>query len=392
MKTSFLLKFTILAIANIVLITSCKDNKPQFTIEGKISDADTTMLYLEKRSLTETTVIDSVRLDKEGDFKFEQPSLEYAEFYLLKLNGQTINLGIDSTETITVNAPKATFAIDYTVEGSNSSAKIKEIVLAQNRLSQNFTGLKKKFDNKEISQEEYISSVQDAVNEYKAKARDLIYSSDRNSLAAYFALFQKVDNYLIFDPYDKKDLAAFQSVATVWDQFKSKSPRAAHLKDFTLQTLAEVRQMANQEATIKKLETKELTDHSEYYNISLPDIQNKNISLSSLRGKVIILDFTVYQTEFSPAHNVLINNVYSKFKDKVEIYQVSFDSDVHVWQNNVINLPWTCVRDEKSLGSNLIQKFNLERFPTTYLINQKGEIAKRISDKEDLAAEVQKLL
>lgn len=388
MKTSFLFKSLVLCIVAMVIV-SCKENKPHFVIEGKISNADTTMLYLERRGLNNTKVIDSVRLEKDGEFRFEQASLDYPEFYLLKLNNQAINLAIDSTETIIVNAPKETFALDYTVEGSKSSEYIKDIVLSQNKLSKTLSELKKQFDSKGINQEQYISEAQKAVNEYKGKALSLIYS-DFHSLASYFALFQRVDDFLIFDPYDKKDLRAFQAVATVWDQYKAKSPRAEQLKNFTLSALAEIRRIENQEATIKKLESAE-TESSTYYNISLPDLQNKNISLADLQDKIVILDFTMYQTDFSPAHNILLNDIYTKNKDKIEIYQVSFDSDKHAWQNSAVNLPWVCVIDEKSLSSDLIIKYNLKGFPSTFLINKKGEIVKRLSANDDLAKEVQKL-
>ncbi|MDR1882133.1 MAG: AhpC/TSA family protein [Prevotella sp.] len=390
MKTFLLSKFTISVIA-FLAFSSCKDNKPQFTIEGKISNADTTVLYLAKRSLTETTVIDSVKLDKDGNFKFVETNTGYPEFYLLRLNGQTINLAVDSIETITVKAPKETFALDYTIEGSDGSAKIKDIVLAQDKLSKTFSELKKKYENKDISQDEYIASVQAGVNEYKKQAKELIYSGYKN-LAAYFALFQKVDNYLIFDPYDKKDISAFQAIATVWDTQYPTSPRTANLKNFTLAALSEIRKMTNEKAAIDKIATSEITDHSAYYNITLPDMHNKNASLSSSRGKVVILDFTAYQTNFSPVHNMLINKVYSKNKGNVEVYQVSFDTDVHAWQNSAVNLPWICVRDDKSLESELLTKYNVQGFPTTFIVNKKGEIVKRILSTDDLSSEVQKLL
>ncbi|WP_029905874.1 TlpA disulfide reductase family protein [Prevotella sp. 10(H)] len=390
MKTFPFSKFTILAIALVAFI-SCKDKKPEFTIEGKISNADTTILYLERRSLTETTILDSVKLDSEGNFRFTKASLEYPEFYLLKLKNQTINLAVDSTETITVNAPAATFALDYTVEGSNGSIKIKDIVLAQNKLSNTFSDLKKKYDSKSISQDKYVADVQEAVNEYKNKAKDLIYS-DYRSPAAYFALFQKVDSYLIFDPYDKKDIAAFQAIATVWDTQYPKSPRTENLKNFTLNALMEIRKMANEEAAINKITATEVTDHATYYDITLPDMQNKKVSLSSLKGKVVILDFTAYQTDFAPAHNILLNKVYEKHKGNVAIYQVSVDTDVHAWQNSAVNLPWVCVRDDKYLASDILMKYNVQGLPTTFLINKKGEIAKRLLSTDDLSAEVQKLL
>jgi cytochrome oxidase Cu insertion factor (SCO1/SenC/PrrC family) len=390
MKTSFLIKVSLITLS-IIAFVSCKDKGPHFTIEGKIAGADTTMLYLERRSLNEITIIDSVKLNNDGNFKFEEPALGYPEFYLLRIDKQSVNLAIDSVETITINANKQTFSTDYTVEGSESSVKIKDIVFAQQKLSQAVSDLRKRFESKEINQDQYVADIQQALNEYKTQAKNLILS-DYMSLASYFALFQKVDGYLIFDPYDKNDLVAFRAVATVWDQFKSESPRAKHLKTFTLTALAGLKQLDKQEAAIKKLEKTEATDYSTFYNITLSDINNKDVSLSSLKGKVIILDFTAYQTEFSPAHNILINNVYSKNKGSVEVYQVSFDPDIHAWKNSAINLPWTCVRDNKYLKSELLAKFNIQGFPTTYLMNKNGEIVKRILASDDLAAEVQKLL
>ncbi len=390
MKTSLLSKFSILVIVTITLF-SCNDKKNQFVIDGNIANADTTMLYLEKRTLTETTIIDSTKLDKDGAFKFSGSRLDYPEFYLLRMDGQTINLAVDSTETITVKAQKNTFATDYTIEGSNASTKIKDVLMSQDKLSKSFADLSKKYDNKDISQDEYTTLVLEAINEYKEKAKDLIYS-DYKSPAAYFALFQKVDNYLIFDPYDKKDISVFQAVATVWDSQYPKSPRTANLKSFTLSALAEIRKANSDAAAFDKLVNTEKTENSVYYNITLPDMHNKEISLSSLKGKVVILDFTAYQTDFSPAHNILINKAYSKYKGNVEVYQVSLDSDVHVWQNSAVNLPWICVRDEKSLASGLLAKYNIQGLPTVFLVNKQGEIVKRVLSSEDLSTEVQKLL
>lgn len=390
MKTSSWLKSALIAITAIAFV-GCDNTKNQFIIEGKISDADTTMLYLERRSITETTILDSIKLDSDGDFKFKQPNPGYAEFYLLRLGNQAINLAVDSTETIKVLASKPTFASEYTIEGSEGSSKIKDIVLSQQKLSNSIAELRKKLADKQITAEEYYSNVMSAIEEYKDKAKTIIFS-DYRSLAAYFALFQKVDGYLIFDPYDKNDLKAFQATATIWDQYKPQSPRTAHLKNFTLAAIAEVRSQASQEATIKKLENAPVNVSENYYDISLPNMNNKDVSLSSLRGKVVILDFTAYQTDYSLNHNTIISKVYNKFSPNVEVYQVSLDKDAHAWQNTAATLPWVCVRDSKSLTSDLITKFNIQGIPTTFLINKKGEIVKRISSIEELTAEIQKIL
>lgn len=389
MKTSLLAKLAVISI--IVSLASCKDKGPHFTVEGRIAGADTTMLYLERRSLTETTIIDSVKLDAEGHFKFEEPALGYPEFYLLKMENQAINLAIDSTESITVYAVKPTFATEYTVEGSEASVKMKDIVLSQNKLRLEIADLKKKYESKEITQDQYVEAVQKSLDEYKAKAKALILS-DYQSMASYFALFQKVEGLLIFDPYDKNDLTAFRAVATIWDQFKSESPRAEHLKNFTLSTIAELRRVNSQNETLKKIEESDVTNSKDYYEISLPDINNNIKSLSSLKGKVVILDFTAYQTDYSPAHNILINEGYSKYKSAVEVYQISFDTDVHAWKNTATNLPWISVRDDRYLNSPLLSRYNIQGFPTTYLINKNGEIVKRMLASDNLATEIQKLL
>lgn len=389
MKTFFLSKLTIVAVI-IISLASCKDKKPHFTIEGTITNADSATLYLERRSLTEIKIIDSVKLDSEGKFAFKEPAWEYPEYYLLKLNNQVINVAIDSTENVVINSSQPTFATSYTVEGSESTRKIKDIVQAQFKLSQTSNDLKKKFDQKEISQEDYISQIQEAITEYKEMAKTFILS-DYTSMAGYFALFQKVNDLLIFDPYDKKDLAMFRAVATAWDQTKSKSPRAAHIRDFTLSSLAQVKNQENKEKALSNITVTD-TDANEYYNITLPNIQNKEISLASLKGKVVILDFTAYQTEYSPAHNILINNIYSKHQQNLEVYQVSFDGDRHAWQNAAANLPWICVRDGQSLNSDWIIKFNVQSLPTTFLIDKNGNLVKRILPTDDLAKEVLKLL
>ena len=84
-------------------------------------------------------------------------------------------------------------------------------------------------------------------------------------------------------------------------------------------------------------------------DISLPDIKGKQQKLSDLKGKVVLLDFTAYQTDYSPEYNILLAKIYKQFRDKgFEIYQVSLDNNENFWKVSASNLPWICVRDEAS--------------------------------------------
>lgn len=390
MKTSLLSLFAVLFL--LIGISSCnKEKKPQFILQGTISGADSATLYLERLSLNETTLLDSTKLDSEGKYKFEQTAPQFGEFYLLKLGNKVINVAIDSTESVTINAEKSTFAGKYTVEGSKNTVKIKEVVLAQNKLEMEMRNLTKELQDKTISQNDYVERMQSAINEYKELATNII-REDYNSLAAYFALFQKVDDLLIFDPYQRGDRSLFQATATIWLQTRPDSPRTKQLETFVLSVLSEIR---NQAKIAEKLQTESdvaKEDIENFYNISLPDITGKKIDLGSMKGKIIILDFTAYQADYSPAHNILLNKVYEKYKTQVEIYQVSFDADEHLWKNAAYNLPWTCVWDVRSFSSEYVTKFNIKGLPTAFLINKNGDIVQRLYSFQEIESALKKVL
>lgn len=390
MKFSYLTKLLLLSIALICFVCSgCEKKGPQFTIKGKVSDADSMTIYLERRTLNSTTVIDSAKLNSDGEFVFEQPVFEYAEFYLLKLGNQNINLAIDSTETITIEAKKGSFATDYVIEGSDNSAKMKDIALAQYRLSDSILVYKKEYADKKITQDVYSTKMTSEIDIYKERLKNII-GNDLHGMAAYFGVFQKVDGLLILDPMVKKERQFYQAVATGWDQKRPSSPRTEQIRNFVLSAMAEEKRIADGEKIMGSIEPKEISS-SAYFDFSLPSIKGDKVSVSDLKGKALIVDFTAYGSGTSSAHNILLNSVYSKHKQALQIYQVSLDPDIHIWQNTAVNLPWICVWDSKSGESELIMRFGIQQLPAIFLFDKQGNIVKRLDANENLETEVQKI-
>lgn len=370
-----------------IFTISCSDKKSYFVVQGEIEGVDNDVLYLEKRELNKFTTLDSVLLNKQGMFRFKLEVLPYHEFYVLKLNNQVINVVSDSTESITIEASKNKFAIDYNIKGSDVNLDIKNLVLAKYKVDTTIKELQNKLYNKQISDAQYIMSIDTVNKEYKNMASEIIIK-DLKSPAAYFALFQKIDNYLLFDPYDKKDSKIFVAIANVWDFYYPQSPRTEQLKKFALETMKIRKQ---EEIKPIDLEAALSIDPQSYFNIELPDVDNNKISLKSLRGKLVLLDFIDYQSDISPQHNMKLNSLYSKYKDIIEIYQVSLDADKHLWKNAASNIPWIAVYDRRSLNSPLIERYNIQNLPTIYLIDKEGEIKRRIYDEDDLEKEIIKL-
>jgi peroxiredoxin len=126
----------------------------------------------------------------------------------------------------------------------------------------------------------------------------------------------------------------------------------------------------------------------------LPNLKNEKISLSSIaKDKVVLVNFTAYQTEWSPELNMSLGDLYNKYnRNGVEIYQISLDSDTHYWKNVSSILPWICVRDPESVYSQIAALYNVKQLPALFLIDRKGNIVKRIEELNTLDTEIKKIL
>ena len=158
-----------------------------------------------------------------------------------------------------------------------------------------------------------------------------------------------------------------------------------HLNNLALQSLKVIRSERPIDIEAKEIDMLE---------IELPDVSGANIKLSNISsGNVIILNFTAYQSEFSPDLNQRLQNIYLKYHAKgMEIYQISLDSDLHIWKNIASNLPWICVHDPQTLYSQFAALYNVKQLPTLFLLDKKGIVVKRIENVSTLENDVLTLL
>ncbi|WP_279137281.1 TlpA disulfide reductase family protein [Parabacteroides johnsonii] len=368
------------------LFSAC-NNSSDFTVKGVVAGADGQLMYLENVGISNVVTLDSIKLAPGGKFKFTEKRPEYPDFYRLRLNNQLINFAVDSTEIISFVADAGTFATSYSVEGSENSKAIKAITLAQLDANQAISRLRKEYEDKMISDTTYRTKVLAAADAYKEVARKYIYSAPM-STAAYFALFQQIDGLLFFDLYDRKDVKAYGAVATSYDHAYPESPRSKHLYNLTLQSMKVLR--AQRPVDYSNVETKEIS----FLDIELPDVRGEVVKLSTVApGKVVLINFTAYQTEWSPALNMALGELYTKYHDQgLEIYQVSLDSDFHFWRNGASNLPWVTVRDPQSVYSQVAGLYNVKQLPALFILDRKGNLVKRVEDVKKLETDVKAVL
>ena len=138
------------------------------------------------------------------------------------------------------------------------------------------------------------------------------------------------------------------------------------------------------------VETKEIS----FLDIELPDVRGEVVKLSEAAPrKVVLINFTAYQTEWSPALNMALGELYTKYHDQgLEIYQVSLDSDFHFWRNGASNLPWITVRDPQTVYSQVAGLYNVKQLPALFILDRKGNLVKRVEDVKKLESDVKAVL
>lgn len=377
-------------LALIVVLLSACNSSATFTIEGNVSDADGKKLYLEASQIDGVVVLDSVKLKGSGAFKFKQPKPEAPEFYRLRVEESVINFSIDSTETVTINAPYKGFITEYTVSGSANSEKIKELTLKQIKLQNDVNALLKEAQSSRMTNDEVQEKLAVLFDTYKNDVKLRYIFAAPNTAAAYFALFQRVNNFLIFDPLsNKEDVKCFAAVATSLTNYYPHATRTKNLYNLAIKGMRNTRPPKE---TVLALEEHKIQETG-VIEIKLKDMKGNIRTLTELKGKVVLLDFTAYQTNVSATHNFWLRDLHDKYHSKgLEIYQVSLDTDEHFWKTSADNLPWICVRDPNGIYSSIAGLYNVQEVPTYFLINRKNELSVRGEDIKDIDATIKGLL
>ena len=375
-----------LCAALVVAALGACSSGPQFKIEGEVTGADGKMLYLEASALEGIVPMDSVKLDGDGSFTFKGERPASPEFYRLRVEDKVINLSVDSTETLTVEAPYENFATDYTVTGSANCEKIKELTLKQTRLQSRVDELSAAMNARALGVDDFQDSLAVLLKAYKDEVKINYIFSAPNTAAAYFALFQKLNNYLIFDPLNsKEDIRCFAAVATSLNQHFPHADRSKNLYNIVIKGMKNTR--ARQQQVVEVPET--TVQETGVIDIDLRDLEGNVHRLSDLKGKVVILDFTIYQSAVSASHNYMLRDLYDKYAAQgLQIYQVSLDADEHYWKTTADNLPWICVR----IYSSYATAYNVQNVPTLFLVSRANELVSRSETIKDLEKEVKALL
>jgi peroxiredoxin len=361
----------IVIAATLFALTSCDEStkKGPFELKGNFTNSKGETIYLEKLSGQQPVVVDSTVVDEKGDFSFTNYDPKIG-FYRVKVTDQSFAmLVLDSADKVKLTGNINDLGNTYKVEGSAETT----LFMQYNQLSR---GMQMRRDslqqacqmvagnmgleqlqqtNKELAQKRYDSLIKTMQEPYEA-----IVESENAKLADVIA--KNTDKFASIIAIQALDPEKYFKVFVDLDaNLLKKYPNNQNILMF--------HEMVSKSMAI--------TVGHEAPEINLPDPNGKDIALSSLRGKIVLIDFWASWCKPCRAEMPNVVKTYKKYKDKgFEIYGVSLDQAKEAWVEAIQQdgITWPQVSDLKYWECVAARLYNVQGIPFTVLVDKEGKI------------------
>lgn len=334
---------------------ACSD--PEFSIKGEIEDGEGKTLTLEKADNAGYWIpLDSAKLKGNGKFSFSCHAPAAPEIFRLALDGKYVYFPVDSIDKLKLNANAATFATDFTLEGSENAENMA------------------RFEKQLIAAAPVLSNP-DSANAFKRQVFARYLQNGRGSIVSYYVLTKTLNDKPLFDP--ATDAQYFAAVATSFRQFRPDDPRVALLENIATQGLRKKAEMSGKRRIVEAQEVG-------FFPIDLPDEKGKDIALGSIAGNGVPV-VLVFEDLANP-DNVRLNNELQSLESsgRAKVYSVGLDADQLVWRNAANNYGFTTVYANVSNARDVCARYQVNDIPTMFVINSSGSIIGRPADIEAL--------
>ena len=366
MKKNLLLVFALIA-----LLSAC-GNDNQFKVSGTVEGAsDTTSLYLEVANNGNWFVLDSTRTGGSGSYSISYEAPKYPNIYRLRCNDKAVYFTIDSIESITIDTKLKSFDVDFNIAGTDHANQINKIEKDAITYAKPGTPAAK-------------------IDAWKKQlVKQILADENGSGIVAYFIINKYINGSPLFDPMNDYDMKIIGAVANAFNSFRKDDPRTQYLVNMTIE--GQKRRRAAMGVTGG---TQVQAEVVKLFDITLQDSKGVQQSLAkeAAKGKVVLLNFTMYDQSFSPAFNKVLNDIYTQYKDRVTIFQVGLDQSMSTWRDAAKNIPWIAVYDPAGEASKSVQQYQVFSIPVTFVIDKNGDIQERVADPLQLETTLKKYL
>lgn len=380
-------KFLFICVAAFLAFSCANNNSAVINVE--IEGADSKDIIVSQLEVNYIKILDTVKTSKNGSFKYEVTMLdESPNFYYLSYNRKRLATVLAKPgDNITVKTD--TLGNNVTFKGSQESELLNSITLEFNAAISEFDRLSLELNEAAQTNQEKL------VEELKAKVSKLYVKHKQSVIKSIVKNPYSFTNVSILYQFFNNQLPVFgQSgdiifIKKVHDSLAINYPNSVYVKSLEQQLL-------DYDAQVKINEHISQAAETSFPDLTLPDINSKKVSLSSLEGKPFILMFwTATEVEQKMFNNEL-KDLYKKYnKQGLQIYQVSVDIDKTLWATAVKEqeLPWISVCDGAGANSIAVSTYNISKIPALFVFAKNGDIVARdIFQKAELEKAILKAI
>ncbi|HNQ61614.1 MAG TPA: TlpA disulfide reductase family protein [Bacteroidia bacterium] len=342
----------LLSLAVLFQLSSCDNKKDDSkgAISGTLTNADQIMVYLQSISEQGEKTIDSTKTNEKGEFKMSNPVTEL-DYYVFRTDpGNVVFLILKGGEKVEITGDAGKLDATYTVTGSEDSKLIHKLRHFESNLGDSLNKIYQNIRSTSPEQAEATGNMLQAY--YSSSMRDFCkkFAEENSGSLAALSATKYLDQRENFDIMEK-----------LGENLSKAHPGNKYVIDY-MGLLAELRK---------------LPVGSEAPEINLPSPEGKNVSLASLKGKIVLVDFWASWCGPCRKDNPFIVSMYNKYKSKgFDIYGVSLDDNADAWKTAIQKdgLTWNHVSELKKWNSQVAKTYGVDAIPFSVLLDKDGKI------------------